>query len=1197
MRTHRSVIRILALALAVVAGGTVAGRTAASEGSLASVVSPAVETAPAAAVAAAISEASATPPVSPVVSTRAVVVRDVNDTRLLTQPAVSEDHIAFVYAGDLWSARIDGSDVRRLTTHSGLESRPRFSPDGEWIAFSGQYDGNTDVFVVPTEGGLPRRMTWHPYSDTVQDWTPDGSAVLFTSARQVHTTRHTQLFTVAVDGGMPERLPIPFAAEAMFSPDGGKIVYQPLSERFRQWKNYRGGTVARLWIYDRTDHSVVEIPQPEGRSNDSDPMWIGNRIFFLSDRDGEFNLFSYDVDSQEIQQHTSHEDFPILHASSGAGRILYEQAGWLHLFDPGTANREGSSLRLAVGVPTDLIGLRPRWVSDADYIRNAHVSPSGVRAVFEYRGEIVTLPAEEGDARNLTGSRAAHDRSPVWSPEGGRVAWFSDGSGEYMLHIVDQLGKEEPRTLPLEGNGFYDNPRWSPDGEWISYTDNSLSLYLLDVESGETRKISQEPYYGPAGFKNVNHSWSPDSRWLAFTRSTEADFRQVWLYDVESGEEHAVTDGLSDAYEPVFATSGKYLYFLASTDAGPVRQWFAMSNADMEMTTNIYLAVLEKGVESPLKEESDEEPVGESEGQAFAPLTAPGPSTSEPRARIAAGPSDSDERPHEPGPRRPAQQRATQEQTQEASPEGAQEEAEEQTEEEPAVEIDFECLDQRIVALPVGAASYSSLQPGPEGDLYYLRRDGQFGPGSLRRFDLDSEEEQTLADGVLGYAVTHDRQKALVAMPDDTWLIAPLQGPIDPSQGRLAVDDIEVKIDPEAEWQQIYREAWRINRDYFYDPNFHGADWEAMREKYSVFLDDVVTREDLDRVIRWMSSELAVGHHRGGGGDSLIEAESVPGGLLGADFDEDSSRYRFARVYGGLNWNPQLRSPLTQPGVDVVEGEYLLAVEGEELRPPENLYARFENTADTIVEITVGPNADGSDSRTVEVVPLGNEYSLRNRAWVEDNIARVDEATDGRVAYVYVPNTAGLGHTYFKRYFFPQAHKEAIIVDERYNGGGQVADYYIDILRRPYISHWNTRYGEDIKTPFYSIQGPKVMIIDETAGSGGDLLPWMFRKLELGTLVGKRTWGGLVGVLGFPVLMDGGSITAPNLAIWTEDGGFVVENEGVPPDIEVEQWPAEVIDGGDPQLEKAIEVALAELEANPPETYERPPYPIRVRRR
>ena len=1133
---------------------------------------------------------------------------DPNDTRLLAEPAVSATHIAFVYAGDLWSARLDGSGVRRLTAHSGEESRPRFSPDGRWVAFSGQYDGNTDVFIVAVDGGIPQRLTWHPGADVVQDWSRDGSAVLFTSGRAVHTNRYTQLFTVPVDGGMPEQLPIPHAAKATFSPDGDEIAYLPLGERFRQWKNYRGGTYSRLWLYDRADHSVVEIPQPEGRSNDTDPMWFGGKVYFLSDRNGEFNLYSYEVGersaqpggrgeaagptaaggggvvgSGRVEQLTFHEDFPILAASHGSGRIIYEQAGYLHLYEPGAAATGNSAAaddssgpahptgaKLTVGVPADLIEVRPRWVSGARYVRNAHISPTGRRAVLEFRGEIFTVPAEKGDPRNLTGTAGVHERNPAWSPDGASIAYFSDEGGEYRLHIAPQDGRGEVRKLDVEGAGFYEDLIWSPDGAKIAYTDNSWSLYVLDVATGATTRIMQEPQYGPQ--KTIARSWSPDSRWLAYTQATGADFRRIWLYSLADGTSHPVTDGLSDASEPVFDASGDYLYFFGSTDAGPVRQWFAMSGADMEAENSIYLVVLAKGVESPLKAESDEEPVGGS----TAASRAEGGRGGGDAAGGGTGATDADAA-------------------------GATGGERQDSEPIPTVRVDFENLGQRIVALPVDSADHADLQAGAAGQIYYRERGGgggggPFGGGGgavLKRFDLEEREEETLAEDVGSYALSADNEKLLLRIGNN-WLISGTER-INADEGRLAIADVEVKIDPPVEWRQIFQEAWRINRDYFYDPGMHGADWEQMGEKYSELLDDLTTRGDLNRVLQWMSSELAVGHHRNGGGDTLIDADSVPGGLLGADYEVDRGRYRFKKVYGGLNWNPELRAPLTEPGVDVVAGEYLLAVRGEALRAPENLYSRFENSADKIVEITVGLSADGSGSRTVQVVPVANESALRNRDWVEGNLKKVTEATGGRVAYVYVPNTAGLGHVYFKRYFFPQADREAIIIDERYNGGGQVADYYIDMLRRPYISHWATRYGADFKTPFHSIQGPKAMIIDETAGSGGDLLPWMFRNLELGPLIGRATWGGLVGTLGFPTLMDGGSITAPNLAIWTEDG-FVVENVGVPPDIEVEQYPADVIAGRDPQLEKAIEVVMAELTANPPQDPRKPPYPIRVRR-
>ncbi len=1049
---------------------------------------------------------------------------DVNDTRLLEQPVVSATHVAFVYAGDLWVARQDGTSVRRLTSDDGLESNPAFSPDGRHVAFSAQYEGNTDVYVVPTEGGVPTRLTWHPGADIVQAFTTDGSAVLFTSGRSVFTNRYTQLFKVPLAGGMPELVPIPNVAEAVEGP-GGRVAYNPIAGRYQQWKEYRGGTVSRIWIYDPSGRELEKIPQPPTRSNDTDPMWIGNAVYFRSDRNGEFNIFSYDPRTKTVRQITHHSDFPILNASAGWGKIVFEQAGYLHLFDPATSR----STRLKIGVTADLPEARPRYATGTRWIRNAALSPTGVRAVFEFRGDIVTVPAEKGDPRNLTNTTQWHERSPAWSPDGLQIAYVSDEGGEYALRIIGQDGKGSARTIKVTGHGFYQQLRWSPDGKKLSYVDNSQSLYWLDLDTGASHRIDGHRVYTPAGVPDYH--WSPDSKWIAYAVNLQPLVTAVHLYSVVDRKASQITDGLGDVSDPVFDRSGKYLYFFGSTDAGPAVDWFAQSNADMRFSRNVYLVVLQNDLPSPLARESDEE-------KAAAPT--PG----------AKGETPATE----------------------------------------PIRVDLDGIPYRILDMPIAPGELANLEAGAAGLLYFQRTSG--GRTSLERYDLNARRTETLLPEVASYTLSADGKKLLYSS-GGAWSIVATTGRIEPSAGRIGVGAIQVKVDPRAEWRQIFDEAWRINRDYFYAPNMHGVDWAAMKRKYEPFLADLAVRSDLNRVIQWMSSELSVGHHRVGGGDMPAAPTPVPGGLLGADYRVENGRYRFAKVYGGLNWNPQLRSPLTEPGVNVRAGEYLLAVAGRDVRPPVNLYSFFENTTGKIVEITVGPNADGSGSRTVAVVPIASEAALRNRDWVEGNLKQVNDATKGRVAYVYVPNTAAQGHEYFKRYFFPQTHKDAIIVDERFNGGGQVADYYIDLLRRPHISYWAMRYGADLTTPTASIQGPKVMIIDETAGSGGDLLPWMFRKFQLGPLVGQRTWGGLVGTLGFPVLMDGGSITAPNLAIWTAEEGWVVENEGVPPDIEVEQTPADVMAGRDPQLEKAIEVVMKALAGKPSGEPTRPAYPIK----
>ncbi|MEO8379024.1 MAG: PDZ domain-containing protein [Acidobacteriota bacterium] len=1071
---------------------------------------------------------------------------DVTDTRMLSDPSLSADRIAFAYANDLWTARVDGSGVQRLTSHPGVESAPRFSPDGSLVAFTGRYEGNTDVYVVASGGGEPRRLTWHPGADVVLGFTPDGKSILFASQRELHTNRFQQLFTVPIGGGAVSKLPVPSASKASFSPDGKTLAYVPLREAFLGWKHYRGGTASRILLLDLATLDVEQVPQPAARSNDTDPLWAGNALYFRSDRNGEFNLYRFDRTSKEVAQITSFRDFPVLSAGAGNNRIVFEQAGWLHLLDPATKN----VTRLKVGVATDLAETRPRFAKGAKYIRGASLSPTGSRAAFELRGEIVTVPAEKGDDRNLTQSPGANDRSPAWSPDGKSVAWFSDESGEYELRIAPQDGRGAVRKIKLSGAGFYETPDWSPDGKSIAYTDNSHSIWVLDVPSGASTKISSNAVYRPAPI--LDHSWSPDSKWLAYTRTGATQMQSIQLWSAAEKKSYPLTDGLSDAREPVFDPNGKYLYFVASTDAGPTSDWFSQAALDARQTNGLYLAVLPKGVASPLAKESDEE-------------------------TPAAEPAKEEAKKEEP-------------------------KKDDAKKDEPAkpvvVTIDFARLAQRIQALPVPPAFFSNLQVSTTGQLHYLKRPSgnafpSEDPGALSRFDLTKRKEDSLLDGVSGYVLSRDGKRVLLWMKE-AWSIADTGDKPDPSKRRLGIDKVEVRVDPRVEWKQMYDEAFRLHRDWFYDPHYHGVDLNAVRAKYAQFLPDLATRADLNRVLQWFGSELVVGHFYLGGGDTLTEVETVKGGLLGADYEVANGRYRFRKVYGGLNWNPDLRAPLTEPGIDVVDGEYLLAVDGKDLKYPDNLYARFERTAGRFTEITVGPTPDAKGSRTVNVVPIESESALRSRDWVERNLRYVTEKTNGKVAYVWVPNTAEMGHEYFKRYFYPQADRQAIIVDERYNGGGLVADYYIDILRRPMISYWATRYGADLRTPLGSIQGPKVMLIDENAGSGGDLLPWMFRKEKLGTLIGRRTWGGLVGILGYPDLMDGGTITSPNLAFWSPEEGFGIENVGVPPDVEVDITPKDYAAGRDPQLDKAIEVVMQQLAANPPAAPQRPPYPVRA---
>ncbi|HEX2059276.1 MAG TPA: PDZ domain-containing protein, partial [Thermoanaerobaculia bacterium] len=802
---------------------------------------------------------------------------DVTDTRLLSDPAVSANRIAFAYANDLWTADLDGSRVQRLTSHAGIESSPRFSPDGSLVAFTGRYEGNTDVYIVPARGGEPKRLTWHPGADTVLGFTADGKAVLFASQREVHTNRLQQLFTVPVTGGAVSKLPVPSASRASISPDGKTVAYVPLREPFHGWKRYRGGTVSRILLVDLATLDVEQIPQPEGRSNDTDPVWLGNTLYFRSDRGGEFNLYTYDRASKQITPITAFQDFPVSGTAAGAGRILFEQAGYLHLLDPATKN----STRLKIGIATDLAETRPRFVKGAKYVRHASLSPTGMRAAFELRGEIVTVPAEKGDDRNLTQSTGANDRSPVWSPDGKSIAWFTDESGEYELRIAPQEGRGTTRKIKVSGAGFYEDPKWSPDGKSISYTDNSHSLWVLDVASGNPTKISSNVLYRPEPV--LDHAWSPDSKWLAYTRTGATNMQTIHLWSAAEKKSHAITDGISDAREPLFDPNGKYLYFVASTNAGPTSDWFSQATLDMRRTNAIYLAVLPKGVPSPLAKESDEETPKKDE---------------EPKK---------DEKKEEP--KKPV-----------------------------TVEIELARLSQRIQALPLPSAFYSDLQIATTGQLLYLKRlmAGAFStgdPGDLARFDLTKRKEDVLLEKVHRFEISRDGKRVLLRQKD-VWSIADNGDKLDPAKRRLTIDKVEVRIDPRAEWKKMFDEAYRLHRDWFYDPNHHGANLAALREKYTPFLQHIAVRQDLHRILQWFGSELTVGHFYLGGGDTLAEVESIPGGLLGADYEVVNGRYRFKKVYGGLNWNPELRAPLTEPGVDVGEGEYLLAVDGKDLRYP-----------------------------------------------------------------------------------------------------------------------------------------------------------------------------------------------------------------------------------------------------------------------
>ena len=1085
---------------------------------------------------------------------------------LLQKPTVSRTHIVFSYAGDLWIASRSGGEAKQLTTGVGIETDPIFSPDGARIAFTGEYDGNVDVYVVPSTGGVPKRLTFHPGSDEAVGWTPDGKQILFRSSRS-STSFYNRLFTITLDGGLPAEVPLPLAFEGSFSADGSQIAYQPLTEWQHDWKRYRGGQTTPIWIAKLSDSTIEKLPREN--SKDFNPMWIGDKIYFLSDRGGAVTLFSYDIGSKQVKQLIKNDGLDIKSASAGAGAIIYEQFGSLHIYDL----KSGKAEKVDVRIHADLASVRPHFERVGPRLTNAHLSPTGARAVFEGRGEILTVPAEKGDTRNLTNTPGVMERDPAWSPDGKWIAYFSDESGEYTLHLRDQSGTGEVKKINLgEPPSFYYSPTWSPDSKKIAYGDKRLNLWYVEIEKGKPVKVDKNP----DGLRSdvMEPLWSPDSRWIGYVRQIENHLRAVFVYSLETGKSTQLTDGMSDARHAAFDKSGKYLFFTASTNLGPSFSFAEMSTFPYQPTRSVYAIVLRNDIPSPLAPESDEEKIAEEKKDAPTPDAKPDDKKDEAK-------SDKDaDKPDDKKPAGPA-----------AGGKPPRKEAE-------PVRIDFEAIDQRIVALPIPSRNYVDLQTGKPGNIFISELPppgadtaGPPGPPGLliQKFDLEKRKLDRVIEGVTSFEVSANGEKMLFRRGPQ-WVIASALTPLKPGEGVLKTADIEVRVDPKAEWKQMYDEVWRGERDFFYDPSLHGLNLQEFKKRYEPYLEGVAHRSDLNYLFREMLNELTIGHMFVRGGDTP-RPNFVPGGLLGADYKIENGRYRFAKVYNGEHWNPQLRAPLTQPGVNVKAGEYLLSVNGRELRAADSVYSFFESTANKQVVIKVGTNPDGTGSREVTVVPVGNEIALRNLDWIESNRRKVDQLSGGKLAYVYVPDTGGGGYTSFNRYFFAQTQKQGAVIDERFNGGGSLADYIVEYLNRRLLNYIHFREGRDIPTPLGAIYGPKAMLINELAGSGGDAMPWYFKKTQIGPLVGKRTWGGLVAAFGLPTLMDGGNVTAPDAAIFGLNGEWEVENHGVAPDVEVEFDPAAWRQGHDPQLEKAVQLLMDDMSKHPQNEPRRPPFP------
>jgi len=1088
---------------------------------------------------------------------------------LVQEPALSATDICFTFAGDIWVVPRAGGSARRLTASPNVDSGCRFSPDGRWVAYTSAANStadiyivpsnsNADVYVIPTAGGVPKRLTYHAAADRVRGWTPDGKVMFMSDRDGIALTQAggaPRLFVQPVDSVTATTIDLPSAWDGALSPDGKRLAYMPYPTANQIWKRYRGGRTTPIWIATLADAAIEKVPREN--STDQRPMWVGDTVFFISDRDGSATLYAYDTRSKRVARRVDNNGLDIKSASAGPGGIVYEQFGGIHLYDVATGKHTPVPIRLN-GELTEAL---PHWVSVSDRLQHPALSPSGVRAAFEARGEIVTVPAKKGDARDVTRTVGATERSPSWSPDGQTLAYFSDAGGAYHLELRGQTGMGEPRTIKLgDDDTYYSGAVWSPDGKRIAYSTSRGELWYATLATGKVTRVDADPLgpqFGDGGFPV---SWSPDSRWLAYARSIKNRLGAVFVYDVERGGSTQMTDGLSDARTPAFDATGKYLYFAASTDAGPASD-FSMMTFDHPITRSVYAIVLRKDLPSPLAPESDEE-------------RAKGDSAAKSSAKAAAGDV--------------AGAKAAKPNKEAEAPVAAPE----------PVRIEADDIDQRTVALPIPPRNYVTVLPGKGGILVLAEAPlvpvdlQENAPSSLtlHKFDLAERKTGQIISDVTEFDLARNGEKLLFKQKDQ-WTIASLEEPIKPGEGALNTANIQVATDPRAEWAEMYHEAFRLQRAFFYDPNYHGLDLAATERFYSRYLDGLGSRADLDYLFAEIFGNLTVGHL------FVFAPDAAPGtaprnGLLGADYTADRGRWRIAKVYAGESWNPQFRAPLTQPGVNVRAGEYLLAVDGKDLRASESVDQALEGMADKSVLLRVGPTADGAGAREVTVVPLSSERMLRHLAWIDNNRRTVDKLSGGKLAYIYVPNTANEGYTRFNRYFFAQQDKLGAVIDERFNGGGNIADYMIEYLRRDAPFNYVTaRHGEDMPVPAGAIYGPKAMLINEYAGSGGDELPWLFRRFKVGPLVGKRTWGGLVGIGGYPTLMDGGGVTAPRVALWTPESDYAVENKGVAPDVEIDLEPAAWRAGHDSQLEKAVAVVMAELAKRPPATAKRPAFP------
>ena len=1053
-------------------------------------------------------------------------------TRLLRQPTMSSSEIVFVHGADLWKASLKGGDAMRLTSNIGLESDPHFSKDGKWIAFTAQYDGNSDVYLVSAKGGEPKRLTYHPTGDFVQGWTPDGK-ILFRSGREGRPTQTSKFYTVSIKGEMPNAFEVPRGAYGKISEDNKYIAYTPITSWDVEWRNYRGGQAMPIWILNLKTKSLIKTPQRDGERH-VNPVWYNNNVYYISERDYTANIWTYNIKTKEESQITFHKKFDVKNIDANKNGIVYEQGGFLHLLNPNTKETN----QIVINVDGDLNYSRVRWMDvRGKNLTNPNVSPNGKRAVFEYRGEIFTVPKENGTWRNITNSNKVADRSPVWSPKGNKIAWFSDKNGEYELVLANQKG-ENQISVKLPNPTFYFQPDWSPDGKYIAYTDTNFVIWILNIETKKITKVDADGYAHPN--RTMNPKWSPDSDWIAYSKQNNNNFKSIFAYQISTKKIVQITDPIADAITPVWDTSGKYIYTLASTDYGLQTGWLDMSSYDPSVSRALYAIVLNSKDKAPVLPKTDEETIKKE--------------------------TDSKKEKKE------AKKIA----------------------EKVKVIINENGLFERAVALKLPVRNYVGLLKGPKNKVF-ISESKLNSPGLIvHNYDVTKEKATVFATGVSSMNASNDRSSILISKKG-SWSIESAKA--EKAGKKSLATNMKIKIDPKAEAHQIFKEGWRFMRDFLYVDNVHGAPWNDVYKWYSPWINDVKHRSDLNYVVDIMSGEVAIGHSYVSGGD-YPKINRVPVGLLGADFEVHKGFYRFKKIYKGERWNPKIKAPLGLPGIKINEGDYILAINGVALTSKMNPFQLLEQTAEREIYIKTNSKPSLKEAKSVLITPISNERSLRSIDWVESNRRKVDKLSNGKLAYVYVPNTSGLGFTSFNRYYFSQQDKKGVIIDERNNGGGSAADYMIDIMSREVIGYFNSK-SESRRpwtTPMAGIWGPKVMIINERAGSGGDLLPYMFKEKNMGPLVGTKTWGGLVGTWDTPRFIDGGRMVAPRGGFYDVDGNWAVEGEGVAPDIEVHQDPSQVLLGKDPQLEKAVAEALRLLKGNEFKLKPEPKAPIRSKR-